>query len=214
MTYKASRPVEGSSSTRTLQQSPKTANHYTKQNHNVSCILYKPQRLRNIKPNHQARYPQTAPLLGERYDSGESLKNLPVKTATIPVPTGLLKLKISQNSQISQSLQRFTTSPKSPSLRYSTIPSIKISRHLIAPLFQCFSLLSISAGKTRISHQNTRKCHQKPVTNDQKPRLKQMYSLFVLLNVKSCHTHFPPQDLTFSTRINRRCLLHHPPPNA
>ena len=27
--------------------------HYTKQNHNVSCILYKPQRLRNIKPNHQ-----------------------------------------------------------------------------------------------------------------------------------------------------------------
>ena len=27
--------------------------HYTEQNHNVSCILCKPQRLRNIKPNHQ-----------------------------------------------------------------------------------------------------------------------------------------------------------------
>ena len=40
---------------------------------------------------------------------------------------------------------------------------------------------------------------------------KQMYLLFVLLNVKSCHLNSPPRDLTFSTRINKRCLLHHPP---
>ena len=64
---------------------------------------------------------------------------------------------------------------------------IKISIHLTAPLFQCFSRLSISAGKTRIIHQNTRKCHQKPETSDQNPSQKQMYP-FVLLNVKSCHT--------------------------
>ena len=51
--------------------------HYTKQNHNVSCILYKPQRL-HIS-NRPPRYPQTAPLLGERYDSGDSSKTCQVK---------------------------------------------------------------------------------------------------------------------------------------
>ena len=44
-----------------LQWARQAHEHYrfTKQNQNVSRILYKPQRLRNIKPNHQARYPQT-----------------------------------------------------------------------------------------------------------------------------------------------------------
>ena len=51
--------------------------HYTKQNHNVSCILCKPQRL-HIS-NRRPRYPQTAPLLGERYDSGDSSKTCQVK---------------------------------------------------------------------------------------------------------------------------------------
>ena len=44
-------------------------------------------------------------------------KTCQLKTATIPVPTDLLKVKISQIFQISQSLQRFTRSPKSPRLR-------------------------------------------------------------------------------------------------
>ena len=170
----------------------------TKQNHNVSCILYKPQRLRisSLPPGT----PKQPPYLVRRMIP-ETLQNLPGKTATIPVPTDFLKLKISQIFQISQSLHRFTTSPESPSLRYSTIPSIKTSRHLTAPLFQCFSQSSISAGETRISHQNTRKCHKNPETNNQNPSQKQMHPLFVLLNVKSCHTQLPPQDLTFSTLI-------------
>ena len=51
--------------------------HYTKHNYNVSCILCKPQRL-HIS-NRRPRYPQTAPLLGERCDSGDSSKTCQVK---------------------------------------------------------------------------------------------------------------------------------------
>ena len=139
-------------------------------------------------------------------------KNLPGKTATIPVPTDLLKLKTSQISQILQGLHRFTISPKSPSLRQSTIPSIKISRHLTVPLFQCFSQLSFPVCKIWIGHQNTRKCHQKPETNDQNPSQKQMHPLFVLLYVKTYHTQLPPPgfDIWHANVMrrkfqNRRC---------
>ena len=113
----AYRPAERSSSRRTLQ-SPKTEKAQlftlTKQNHNVSCILYKPQRLRisNRPPSTPKQPPYSV-----RGMIPETLQNLPGKTATIPVPTDLVKLKISQISQISQSLHRFTTSPKSSSLR-------------------------------------------------------------------------------------------------
>ena len=102
----------------------------TKQNHNVSRILYKPQRL-----HISSRPPGTPkqPPYPVRSMVPETFQTLPGKTAIIPVPTYLLKLMISQISQISQSLHRFSTSPKPSSLRQPTIPSIKISRHLTAP---------------------------------------------------------------------------------
>ena len=134
-----------------LQWARPAYEHYrvAKQNHNVSCILYKPQRLRNIKPNHQGTPKQPPCLVRGRFR--RLFKNLPGKTATIPVPTDLPKLKISQISNLPKSshIHHISEIFKSSVIYHSFHKNIQTFN---SPLFQCFSQLSISAGKTRISH--------------------------------------------------------------
>ena len=80
----------------------------------IHTYINKPQRLRvSCRPPSTPKQPPYS----VRGTIPETLQNLPGKTAKIPVPTDLLKLKISQISQISQVLHRFTISTKSPSLR-------------------------------------------------------------------------------------------------
>ena len=83
----------------------------------------------------RTEYPKQ-PLYSVRDTISETLHELPGKMATTPVPADLLKLKISEISQMSQGLHRFTRSPKSPSLRQSTIShqSIQTFNSLPAPM--------------------------------------------------------------------------------
>ena len=98
-------------------------NHYTKQTHSVSCILYKPQRLRNIKPNNQSTPKQH--LLGKS-DGGSGRRGSPPGRNTRPPRRGL-GWRSSRSVRSTFSQQRSTASTVSATSRSRRVLIISLN---------------------------------------------------------------------------------------
>ena len=138
----------GGGGVRSIRKKPVGTFHYISINDPVSQSYIYQTPLAHDNPVSRTEYPKQPPY-SVRDTISEALHELPGRRATIPVPAGLLKLKISQSSIIyhsfHKSIQTFSSPPvptllskhevqfipntKQTAMRYQAIPLQLLQNH-------------------------------------------------------------------------------------